>query len=170
MFFKELFEVMTPGVDVFITVRKKDEILTVSLYPKMRVLKDEAQHSLQPIVLSGTPEELDSGFFVSVNQPLKKSSGLLINMREFEASLEKASAKSKENADKTKNTDSVKEKYGKLMSCSEELENKQKFRESLDVLREARKIAAESQYPEIDERITRMKAKCMQGSLFAEMA
>lgn len=169
MFFKELFETMTSGVDVTIVVVKKDEKLTVSLFPKKKDLKDDAQRNLQPIVLSGTPDELDSGFFVSVKKPLQSSSNLIINMKEFETSLEKTKANSKETLEKAKNTGnekSTKEKVEKLISRADEFENKGNFKGALGILQEARKIADASLHTSLDERINRLKAKCMEGSLF----
>ncbi|MFC2728834.1 MAG: hypothetical protein ACFN4Y_04120, partial [Centipeda sp. (in: firmicutes)] len=38
---------------------------------------------LPPLVLRGTAEELDAGFFQSITQPLEETSSLLVNMEQY---------------------------------------------------------------------------------------
>ena len=63
--------------------------------PEVNTLKDEAQNSIVPLTLNGTPEELDSGFMQVVARPMQKASGLISNMAQFEAQANKAASSSK---------------------------------------------------------------------------
>ena len=58
--------------------------------PTKKGLKDEAKNNLSPILITGTPEELDQQFINIIKQPLQKATGLLTNMEKFEKSMEVA--------------------------------------------------------------------------------
>lgn len=79
--------------------------ISVIITPKPDV-KDEAFTSLQPIVMTGTPEELDEGFFAHLAQPMEKLNGIVSNVASFEKDVEDkksktaAGKKEKEAADK----------------------------------------------------------------------
>lgn len=89
-------QMMDPNVDITLVIRKSaDGRMAVSVLPKSNTLKDEAQNSIVPLTLNGTPEELDSGFMQVVARPMQKASGLISNMAQFEAQADKAAASSK---------------------------------------------------------------------------
>ena len=170
MFFKELSNAMTDGTGVSLTVHRLNGSMTVSVFPKLKGLKDDAQKHLQPIVLTGTPEELDAGFFDTVSQPVQKASGMLSNMKSFEASLARVEAERKEAQEQKrtadKKADERKAKYDKLIARAETQENEGKNDDALQSLREARTMADGENIAKTDEHIDRVKAKCMQSSLF----
>lgn len=96
MFFQSMNQMMTPNVDITLVIRKSAEgRMAVSVLPKSNTLKDEAQNSIVPLTLNGTPEELDSGFMQVVARPMQKASGLISNMAQFEAQANKAASSSK---------------------------------------------------------------------------
>ena len=96
MFFTYFNQVMSPGVDINLTLSKTQSgELVVILLPKMNGLKDDAQHRLGPLRLSGTPQELDREFFPSITAPVQKTSGILMNLAEYEKQQAAASAESK---------------------------------------------------------------------------
>jgi PRTRC genetic system protein E len=96
MFFKELSQLMMSDTGVSLTVHSQNGILTVSVFPKMKDLKDEAQQHLQPLVLTESAEELDTGFFDAIRQPVQKATGVLSGMKRFEESLARVEAEKKE--------------------------------------------------------------------------
>ena len=98
-FFNHISGLIPEGVDLNISIRKKNDQLTVSLFSKANGLKDDAQNKLAPLVISGTEEELDEGFFAAISAPVKKSAGLLTNMMEFEKAAKDAEANSKAEKD-----------------------------------------------------------------------
>lgn len=76
---------MTESVDLTIVIRKTNGQLTVSTLPKSNGLKDEAQNHIVPLTVTGTPQELDTGFLQAVTRPIQKACGLISNMAQFEA-------------------------------------------------------------------------------------
>lgn len=95
MFFTAIHQMMTESVDLMIVIRKSNGQLTVSTLPKSNGLKDEAQNHIVPLTVTGTPEELDTGFMQAVTRPIQKVCGLISNMAQFEAQADKAAAGSK---------------------------------------------------------------------------
>ena len=170
MFFKKLSEIMTAGTTLNLTVHHQNGILTVSVLPKVKGLKDDAKKHLLPIVLTGTPEELDEGFFDTVSQPVQKASGMLSNMKSFEEGLARVEAEKKEVKEQKraaeKKADERKKQYDKLMAKADALEKEGKNDDALKSLREARAIADGEDIATADARIEQVKAKCYQGSIF----
>ena len=170
MFFTQLSQMMTSGTIVNLNVHCKDGNLTVSIFPKVKGLKDEAQKHLQPIILKGTAEDLDEGFFDTVCQPLKKASGLLSGMKSFETSLALVEAERKEVKEQKRATDKKaderKAKYDKLIARADSLEQEGKNDDALQTLREARTMADGENIATTDARIEQVKANCLQSSLF----
>lgn len=131
MFFTQIHQMMTEGVDLTLVMRKAQGQLTVSIMPKSNSLKDGAQNHLVPLTLSGTPPELDTGFFAATMQPMQRVAGLISNMAEFEKQAQTAAASSKAAKEKeqktskdTKEPKEVKEKrekYEKYLKKAEEL-------------------------------------------------
>ena len=94
---------MAQSVDITMVIRKSATGMTVSVLPKSNGLKDEARNHIVPLTLSGLPGELDAGFMNAIANPIRKVSGLLTNMAEFEKQADKAAAK-KKSVRNTRNT------------------------------------------------------------------
>ena len=174
MFFQSMNQMMTPNVDITLVIRKSaDGRMAVSMLPKSNTLKDEAQNSIVPLTLNGTPEELDSGFMQVVARPMQKASGLISNMAQFEAQADKAAASSKgakESKSKESKEDREKrEKYEKNLKKAEEHIAAKRHKEAVDALTEARKYAKPGDLKTIDERLDEQKKLAGQGDLFAMM-
>lgn len=112
-------QMMNPNVDITLVIRKSaDGRMAVSVLPKSNTLKDEAQNSIVPLTLNGTPEELDTGFMQVVGRPMQKASGLISNMAQFEAQADKAASSSKgakeAKAKESKEDREKREKYEKI--------------------------------------------------------
>lgn len=167
-------QMMTPNVDITLVIRKSAEgRMAVSVLPKSNTLKDEAQNSIVPLTLNGTPEELDSGFMQVVARPMQKASGLISNMAQFEAQANKAASSSKgakEAKTKESKEDREKcEKYEKNLKKAEEHIAAKRHKEAVDALTEARKYAKPDDLKTIDERLDEQKKLVGQGDLFAMM-
>lgn len=174
MFFQSMNQMMTPNVDITLVIRKSAEgRMAVSVLPKSNTLKDEAQNSIVPLTLNGTPEELDSGFMQVVARPMQKASGLISNMAQFEAQANKAASSSKgakEAKTKESKEDREKcEKYEKNLKKAEEHIAAKRHKEAVDALTEARKYAKPDDLKTIDERLDEQKKLVGQGDLFAMM-
>ena len=158
MFFTQINQLMAQSVDITMVIRKSATGMTVSVLPKSNGLKDEAQNHIVPLTLSGLPEELDAGFMNAIANPVRKVSGLLTNMAEFEKQADKAAANSKaskeQKAKETKEEKDKREKYEKHMKKAEELIAARNHKEAVTALGQARLYATEQ------------KRAINQGSLF----
>ena len=170
MFFTQINQLMAQSVDITMVIRKSATGMTVSVLPKSNGLKDEAQNHIVPLTLSGLPEELDAGFMNAIANPVRKVSGLLTNMAEFEKQADKAAANSKaskeEKAKETKEEKDKREKYEKHMKKAEELIAAKNHKEAITALGQARLYATEQNRKTVDEKIEEQKRAMNQGSLF----
>lgn len=95
---------------------------------------DDAKKLIPPMMLKGTAEELDKGFFKSIGTPLQSTSELLVNMEAFFKQLEEAkqqSAMEKEKGEKERKEKEGKlKKYNEAMQKVEELEQEGKNKEA----------------------------------------
>lgn len=174
MFFTQVYQMMTGGVDLTMVIRKSTEGLTVSVLPKSNgSLKDEARNQIVPLTVSGTPQELDAGFLGTIARPVQKTSGLISNMEEFEKQADKAAANSKASKEQknkeTKEEKEKREKYEKHMKKAEELIAAKNYKDALAALTGARLYAASQNLKIVDEKIAAMKAEMNKGSLFELM-
>ena len=62
MFFQAINRMITAGTDLSFSIRQVDNRLTVAVMPRRTGLKGEAGGQIVPLVLNGTPEELDAAF------------------------------------------------------------------------------------------------------------
>lgn len=167
-------QMMNPNVDITLVIRKSAEgRMAVSVLPKSNTLKDEAQNSIVPLTLNGTPEELDTGFMQVVARPMQKASGLISNMAQFEAQANKAASSSKgakeAKAKESKEDREKREKYEKNLKKAEEHIAAKRHKEAVDALTEARKYAKTEDLKSIDERLDEQKKLASQGDLFGMM-
>lgn len=93
--FTTLSDVLGNGCTATITIAQKDGIMTVGVLPGNDLVKDAVKNSIVPLNISGTPEELDEGFVAAIAEPIKKTTGLLVDMAAYERAAEEAKAKSK---------------------------------------------------------------------------
>ena len=170
MFFTQINQLMAQSVDITMVIRKSATGMTVSVLPKSNGLKDEAQNHIVPLTLSGLPGELDAGFMNAIANPIRKVSGLLTNMAEFEKQADKAAANSKaskeQKAKETKEEKEKREKYEKHMKKAEELIAAKNHKEAITALGQARLYATEQNRKTVDEKIEEQKRAMNQGSLF----
>ena len=173
MFFTSISQMMTESVDLTLVIRKANGQLTVSTLPKANGLKDEAQNHIVPLTLTGTPEEMDAEFLQHIMQPIRKATGLISNLMEFEKQADKAAANSKAAKDakakETKEEKEKREKYEKHMKKAEELITAKNHKDAITALQQARMYATADKQKEVDEKIAAQKKAMNQGSLFEMM-
>ena len=92
MFFQSIYQMITAGTDLNINIRKVDNSLSVAVMPRRNSLKEDTRQNMVPLVVNGTPAELDMGFLQTILQPIQKVQGLLANAENFEKQAEKATA------------------------------------------------------------------------------
>ena len=139
--FTEIADLMSDKDVVTLVLTKANGILAVSVMPKRVGLKDEAKDSLSPIVLKGTPEELDREFISTIQKPIERAVGLLTNMAVHEKSLEEAKAKSKAEDETRKKATVEKKAFTDKMQKVEALYKERKFPEAAILLKQVSEMS-----------------------------
>lgn len=174
MFFQTIYQMMTPGTDLSIHIRKVEDKLSVAVMPRRNSLKEEVQQKMVPLVLSGNPYELDSAFLQAIMQPLQKVQGLLVNAENFEKQAAQAAASGKNGKGsapaESKEAREKREKMEKLLSKADDAFKNARYQETLTWLRQARALAPGEKQGEIDSRMKEVQKKADEGSLFAGMS
>ena len=95
MFFQTIYPMLSAGTDLSINIRRVNNTLCVAVMPRHMGVKDESGKNLVPLILNGTPEELDAEFLKTITAPVSRALGMLTNLETFEKQTEKVSAKGK---------------------------------------------------------------------------
>jgi len=99
-FFKNIAELNVPGNWKF-TINADDKgLLTVSALFNAIKNDDNASKVVPPMLLRGTADELDEGFFDTIEKPVQEAAGLFHNMETYMKGLEEAKKQSKMEQDK----------------------------------------------------------------------
>lgn len=157
--FTEINAMIAVGQTLTIVINKTSTNMTVSFYPQDNGVKDDAKSNIKPLSFTGTPEELDNGVMEAILNPVKKVSGMLSNMREFEESQAKAEQSSK----------AVKEKadiINKIIKAAEKLEEEKKFPEAIAEYRKV--LEFEQKHAKALKKIGEISANTSQLSMFNE--
>lgn len=172
MFFQSIYQMLAAGTDLSINIRRMDGNLSVVVMPRRTNLKDEAGQLIVPLVLNGTPVELDEQFLPSITTPLQKAQGILVNLETFEKQAEQATAQSKAtksvNDKESKEAREKREKREKLFKRAEEAFAAGRHSEAITCFKQAKVFADADKQREIEERIQEVQKKSSEGSLFAE--
>lgn len=71
-FFQKLYE-LADGADLAINIKRKNEKLTVSVLPSNA-------RNVTPVIITGTPEDLDNGFLDTVTRQLERAGELQLEI------------------------------------------------------------------------------------------
>lgn len=124
---------------------------------------DNARKLIPPMILKGTTDELDTGFFAAIEIPVKQTAALFVNMEEYEKAQATAKLASKGEQDKKKDTGN--KKYENQMKKVTDLEAAGKFREAYGQLPKTEEFPDYEE--EINEKKDELMAKFEQTGLFA---
>jgi PRTRC genetic system protein E len=167
-FFSQLNALQVEG-DFTITIKAgTHNRMLVSVLLANEKVGDTARKVIPPMILKGTIQELDEGFFNSISGPIQKTAALFVNMEAYAKAQEEAREQSKMEQNKEQQQKKAKEadtkKYDSQMKKVKELEEAGKFREAYAQLPKA------ADYPDQEEEIAEKKAaleeKFNQPSLF----
>ena len=168
MFFQAINQMITAGTDLSINIRRVNNNLTVAVVPRRSGVKDGER--IVPLILNGTPEELDAGFLQAVGTPVQKAQGILTNLETFEKQAEQAVSQSKaarSAAEKeSKEVREKREKMEKLLKKAEDAMTGKRYSEALTWLKQAKVLALPDKQKEIDEKMAEVQKKASEGSLF----
>lgn len=133
-FFTEITKMNLTGDLQLIVKQGADNNYIVSVLLQNEQCGDNAKQLIPPMILKGTAQELDSGFFENISTPLQSVSGLMVNMEAFLKQMEETkrqSAMEKEKSDKEKKIREEKDKkYKEAMAKADELDKEGKPREA----------------------------------------
>lgn len=167
-FFQQLASLQVEGDwNISIKAGTHNRMLVSVLFQNEKI-GDAARKQLPPMILKGTVEELDAGFFEAIKAPVKQTAMLFANMEQYAKAQEEARLASKMEKDKKeqqkKQQDTGTKKYEAQMQKVAELEEAGKFREAYGQLP---KVA---DFPEqedaINEKKQELTGKFDQPSLF----
>jgi len=121
------------GWSINITNETAERMIVSVLYFDNTV-GDDARKQVPPMLLKGTAQELDEGFFAAIAKPVQETAALFANMETFlkrreEAKLASQMAKEKKAAEDRDKTEKQK-KYEEAMKKVDELEAEGKFRDA----------------------------------------
>ena len=173
MSFQTIYRMLAEGTELGIHVKRVENRLCVAVMPKRENLKNGSGQCIVPLVLNGTPEELDAEFLSAIARPIEKVQGILMNLEAFEKQAEKAAAESKaaQPAAKkeTKEERERREKLEKLLKKADESAAARQYSNVLIWLRQAERLAPAERLAEIKQKIEEVQRKNDEGSLFASM-
>ncbi|KFF11178.1 PRTRC system protein E [Flavobacterium hydatis] len=156
-FFQSLIALQVAGDWKINIVKETADRLIVSVLFFNDTIGDEARKKVPPILLKGTAEELDAGFFEAIAQTVKDTAQLFANMEQFlkEAAQAKISSQmEKDNILKMgKEKTEMQKKYEEAMKKADELEGLGKFKEAW------MKVPQANLYPEHKDIIHKRKAE-----------
>ena len=168
MFFQAINQMITAGTDLSINIRRVNNNLTVAVVPRRSGVKDGER--IVPLILNGTPEELDTGFLQAVGTPLQKAQGILTNLETFEKQAEQAASQSKAARSavekESKEVREKREKMEKLLKKAEDAMTGKRYSEALIWLKQAKVLALPDKQAEIDDKMAEVQKKASEGSLF----
>ena len=171
MFFQSIYQMITAGTDLNINIRKVDNNLSVAVMPRRNSLKEDTRQNMVPLVVNGTPAELDMGFLQTILQPIQKVQGLLVNAENFEKQAKKVMVQSPSSKAPTvpaesKEAREKREKMEKLLKKADDATAAKRFSEAMTWLKQARVLAPSEKQKEIDEKMQEVQKQASAGSLF----
>ena len=166
--YQAINQMITTGTDLSINIRRVNDNLTVAVVPRRSGVK--AGERIVPLILNGTPEELDAGFLQAVGAPVQKAQGILTNLESFEKQAEQAVSQSKTSKPtvekESKEAREKREKMEKLLKKAEDATAGKHYSEALTWLRQAKVLAQPDKQTDIDKKMAEVQKKASEGSLF----
>jgi len=132
-FFKAIAALQLGG-DLQITIRQEADKMIVATRLNNKSCDDKAKNLIPPLILNGTPEELDEGYFANTTAPLQTTSQLFVNMDAYMKAQQAAQQQSKmaqlKSVKPNKEIDEKTRKYQAAIKKAEELAGEGRFREA----------------------------------------
>lgn len=89
MQFFQTLESQFPDADLTIRIKSKGGVQSISVLPV-----STEENDIQPLIVSGTPQELDEQFFELIKKPLETTITAIVNLEEQEKSVKASTEKS----------------------------------------------------------------------------
>lgn len=146
--------------------------LIVSLLLDTSFVKDKAAKMIPPLMLKGSENDLDNGFFEAITKPVQQTQTLLLNMQEHLTASDKAQKESRMVKDKQDNDkkekDSKRKRFDEQMKKVDELAKQKKIGEAIGQLPDLKSFPEFES--EIKKRSQELRSQHSTLSLFGEEA
>ena len=166
-FFQQIASLITDSTVKLVIKRATENSLIVSVLVTNDNVTDSAKNLISPLVIRGTAEEIDKGFFVAITEPVKETNTLLVNMEIYSRQMDVVRKESQVEKDKAeterKGKEERKKKFDILLKKVIELEGEKKFKEAIDLLNKATDLT--EQADQIKELLISLQGKS-QTSIF----
>lgn len=150
-FFQSIVALQVAGNWTITIAKETTDRLIISVLFFNDTIGDDARKKVPPILLKGTAQELDEGFFKIITQPIQETAQLFANMEQFLKEKEQAKINSQMEKDNVSKADKEKtdkqKKYEDAMKKVDELEADGKYRDAW------MKVPQPELYPEYAESI-----------------
>lgn len=123
--FTSIFETMQNNQALNLNLMRTGDKLVVCFQPLASNTSDATGSNLTPLVITGTPAELDARFISAIRTPLKQRFEMLVNLDEFKKSTQKAQQKAS-----AKNQVSVEEGSASTNSTSKKSKKDEQIEEA----------------------------------------
>ena len=163
-FFKTIAEHLHDGQQLTLTIKKSGEKLVASILPDTSSVKDKAVSDIAPLVMSGTPEDFETGFAEAL-EPVDKVLGLVSDVSTYEMEVDAARAKTEMGNKKKAEADKQKKQYAELLVLVKKNIESKKYNDAKTVLDKAAALPC-SDKKEIDNILADIVEKSGAGSLF----
>jgi PRTRC genetic system protein E len=151
--FFRILDRLNPTGDWKINITRKQATMIVSVL----LQNGEMGTDIPPMVFSGLPEELDEGFYLAMESPVKETTSLFVNLAEHAHSVEQAkqAIKDKAGTKPAQSGQSMEKKngYEEALKKVQDLNNLCKYSEALAILPTA------EDYPDKKGEIEKLKSE-----------
>lgn len=158
--FQTISEVLGEGCTLTLTIAKKEENLIVSVLPGNSLVKDAAKESISPLNVKGTAEELDEGFADAIKAPIKRVSGMFVDMVSFEKAEEEAKAKSQMVAKQKQELETKKNNFKSYIALAKTNLEQNKFKDATTCLVSAKLFSYNDTCQETINKVSAEINKC----------
>ncbi len=119
-----------------LTIKAAGNRMLVSVLYTNDTVGDKAKNLIPPLILKGTAEELDNGFMDAIENPIKRTASLLVNMEAYTKAQETAKLQSKMEQDKKQQAGKYREAYAQLPKATDYPDHEEDILEKKDELME----------------------------------
>jgi len=156
-FFQTLVDLKVQGDWNILIAKEENERIVVSVLFFNNAVGDSAKMKVPPMILKGTPEEMDQVFFSKITEPVKQTDSLFTSMEHFLKQKENAKLSSQMEKDKKVKTEKIKDKYAEGMALVDQLDQEGRPRDAWMKLPDPRIFPEHAE--EIKKRRSELSAK-----------
>ena len=155
--FFRMLDRLSPTADWKMSISSKVGQMTLSVL----LLNGQQGKNLPPMVFSGLPEELDEGFYLAMETPVKQTNALFINLAEHAQSIELAKQAIKDRAmvKNGKNSEGIDLSAQKKTAFEDAIKKVQELNSACKYADALSNLPSTEDYPDKQTEIEKLKAE-----------